>query len=156
VYADCSPMTSCLYTPAVPIESVRNSATGCKRCSKIRPKQFSYVPPDIEEVLVEGDFATERLMWKLTIRDKSGKVLDTIDENGLDVLRRQSDGSWKVLSPKHFRKTKGDTAPPPRGTRIPAARRRPATDAATASAPPVESRPCSATTTDRCTAGPPR
>jgi ketosteroid isomerase-like protein len=68
-------------------------------------KQFSYDAPDIEEVLVEGDLATVRLMWKLTIRDTSGKVLDTIDENGLDVFRRQPDGSWKIHISHAFSQT---------------------------------------------------
>jgi uncharacterized protein (TIGR02246 family) len=68
-------------------------------------KQFSYDAPDIGEVLVEGDLATVRLMWKLTIRDTSGKVLDTIDENGLDVFRRQPDGSWKIHISHAFSQT---------------------------------------------------
>jgi hypothetical protein len=36
------------------------------------------------------------LMWTLTVRDTSGKVLDTVEENGIDVFRRQADGSWKI------------------------------------------------------------
>jgi uncharacterized protein (TIGR02246 family) len=59
-------------------------------------KEFSYDPPDIQEVVVDGDLATVRLIWTLTIRDTSGKVLETIDENGVDVFRRQPDGSWKI------------------------------------------------------------
>jgi uncharacterized protein (TIGR02246 family) len=59
-------------------------------------KQFSYDAPEIGEVLVDGDLATVRLVWTLTIRDTSGKVLETVDENGLDVFRRQEDGSWKI------------------------------------------------------------
>jgi uncharacterized protein (TIGR02246 family) len=59
-------------------------------------KECSYDPPDIQEVVVDGDLATVRLIWTLTIRDTSGKVLETIDENGVDVFRRQPDGSWKI------------------------------------------------------------
>ena len=59
-------------------------------------KQFSYAAPDIGEVLVDGDLATVRLIWTLTVRDTSGNVLETVEENGLDVFRRQADGSWKI------------------------------------------------------------
>jgi len=59
-------------------------------------KQFSYAAPDISEVLVDGDLATVRLIWTLTVRDTSGKVLETVEENGIDVFRRQADSSWKI------------------------------------------------------------
>jgi uncharacterized protein (TIGR02246 family) len=59
-------------------------------------KRFSYAPPDIREVLVDGDLATVRLFWTLTITDKSGKVVDTGLEDGLDVFKRQPDDSWKI------------------------------------------------------------
>jgi hypothetical protein len=36
------------------------------------------------------------LIWKLSARDASGKLLDTNRENGVDVFRRQPDGSWKI------------------------------------------------------------
>ena len=59
-------------------------------------KTFSYNEPDIKEIIVEGDLATVRLFWTLTVRDTSGKVLETIHEDGVDVFRRQPDGSWKI------------------------------------------------------------
>lgn len=59
-------------------------------------RTFSYAPPDIREILVDGDLATVRLIWTLTVRDGSGRVLETAEENGLDVFRRQADGSWKI------------------------------------------------------------
>jgi ketosteroid isomerase-like protein len=59
-------------------------------------KSFSYAEPNIKEVLVAGDLATVKLFWTLTIADKSGKVLDTMVEDGLDVFPRQADGSWKI------------------------------------------------------------
>ena len=68
-------------------------------------KHFSYDAPDIREVLVDGDLATVRLIWTLTIRDTSGKVLDTVEENGVDVFRRQADGSWKIHISHAFSRT---------------------------------------------------
>jgi len=59
-------------------------------------KTFSYDEPDIKEIIVEGDLATVRLFWTLTVKDTSGKVLETIHEDGVDVFRRQPDGSWKI------------------------------------------------------------
>jgi uncharacterized protein (TIGR02246 family) len=71
----------------------------CQRMQKLfddPAKQFSYAQPDIREVLVDGDLATVKLFWTLTTSDKTGKVIDTGVEDGLDVFRRQPDGSWKI------------------------------------------------------------
>ncbi|MFH5229917.1 YybH family protein [Antrihabitans spumae] len=57
---------------------------------------FTYGPPDIREVLVDGDLATVQLIWTLTVADTAGAVLETVEENGLDVFRRQDDGRWKI------------------------------------------------------------
>jgi uncharacterized protein (TIGR02246 family) len=59
-------------------------------------KIASYDAPDIKEIIVDGDLATVRLFWTLTIRDPSGKLVETIHEDGVDVFRRQPDGSWKI------------------------------------------------------------
>ena len=59
-------------------------------------KTFEYAPPEINEVLVDGDLATVRLVWTLTVRDATGKVLETVREDGVDVFRRQADGTWKI------------------------------------------------------------
>ena len=71
-------------------------------CSRMRKtlsdpdKQFSYAEPDIREVLVDGDLATVALTWTLTVKDASGKVVETVKEDGLDVFRRQPDGTWQI------------------------------------------------------------
>jgi ketosteroid isomerase-like protein len=57
---------------------------------------FSYAAPDINDVIVDGDLAVVRLIWTLTVRDGSGQVLETTVEDGVDVFRRQADGSWKI------------------------------------------------------------
>ena len=59
-------------------------------------KKFSYAEPDIKEILVDGDLATVKLFWTLTVRSDTGKILDTTVEDGLDVFQRQPDGSWKI------------------------------------------------------------
>lgn len=86
----------------------RNRQEFCDRMQTLfddRAKQFSYDAPEIEEVLVDGDLATVRLMWRLTIRDTSGEVLDITEEDGLDVFRRQADGSWKIYISHAFSRT---------------------------------------------------
>ncbi|MBJ8348168.1 DUF4440 domain-containing protein [Antrihabitans sp. YC2-6] len=59
-------------------------------------KTFRYAAPDIETIIVDGDLATVSLIWTLTVTDSSGVVLETVEENGVDVFQRQDDGSWKI------------------------------------------------------------
>jgi uncharacterized protein (TIGR02246 family) len=56
-------------------------------------KTFTY-SLDIKEIIVSGDLAVVRLVWtsKLTA---DGKTVET-KEPGLDVFRKQPDGSWKI------------------------------------------------------------
>ncbi|MGH3640674.1 MAG: YybH family protein [Mycobacterium sp.] len=68
-------------------------------------RRYSYAPPDIREVLVDGDLATVRLFWTLTVTDAAGKVLDRGVEDGLDVFTRQPDGSWKIHVSHAFTKS---------------------------------------------------
>jgi ketosteroid isomerase-like protein len=50
----------------------------------------------IKEIIVSGDLAVARLTWTDTLTDKGGKPV-TIEEPGLDVFGRQSDGGWKII-----------------------------------------------------------
>ena len=59
-------------------------------------KKFSYAEPDIKEILVDGDLATVRLFWTLTVTGDAGKIQNVIVEDGLDVSQRQPDGTWKI------------------------------------------------------------
>ena len=47
-------------------------------------------------MLVDGDTAVVRLVWTLTVTDASGTAIDVVREKGLDVFRRQPDGTWKI------------------------------------------------------------
>lgn len=58
-------------------------------------RRFRYAL-DIKEVLVAGDLAVVRLVWILnTSREGAGTT--TTEEPGMDVFRRQPDGSWKII-----------------------------------------------------------
>jgi ketosteroid isomerase-like protein len=61
-----------------------------------RRKQYRYAL-EIKEILVSGEFAVVRLVWTLTIRanDASGSAQST--EPGMDLFRKQPDGSWKII-----------------------------------------------------------
>jgi len=58
-------------------------------------RAFSY-GLDIKEIVVFGDVAVVRLVWTLTIKEKDGREFKSV-EPGMDVFRRQADGSWKII-----------------------------------------------------------
>jgi ketosteroid isomerase-like protein len=57
-------------------------------------KTFTYVL-DIKEIIVSGDMAVVRLVWTLKVASAGSKT-EQSREPGLDVFRRQPDGSWKI------------------------------------------------------------
>jgi len=56
---------------------------------------FSYAL-DIKEVLIFGDVVVVRLVWTLTIKEGDGREIKSV-EPGMDIFRRQADGSWKII-----------------------------------------------------------
>lgn len=50
---------------------------------------------EIREVMASGDLAVVRLVWTLKVLPKDGPE-QTSWEPGMDVFRRQPDGSWKI------------------------------------------------------------
>lgn len=69
-------------------------------CDRLRhalakPDQTMAYTPDIAEVLVAGDLAVVRLTWTLTIV-RNGKV-SVSQERGMDVLRREPGGVWRIF-----------------------------------------------------------
>lgn len=72
----------------------RDHAKICQHLTKIFAENdtiYHYEQPDIKEILVSGDLAVVRLIWTLKINQQ------TIRENGIDVFKRQQDGSWKII-----------------------------------------------------------
>lgn len=51
---------------------------------------------DIKEILVFGDVAVARLVWTLKVLDKDGAETTSI-EPGMDLFKKQPDGSWKII-----------------------------------------------------------
>ena len=61
-----------------------------------RTKRFTYAL-DIKEIIVSGDMAVVRLVWTLTTTLPGTSMPVESKEPGLDVFRRQPDGSWKIV-----------------------------------------------------------
>ena len=64
-----------------------------RRSLEDRDKRYSY-DLAIKEIMVEGDLAVVRLTWTLIVHGADGA--STSVEPGIDIFRRQSDGSWKI------------------------------------------------------------
>lgn len=49
----------------------------------------------VKEVIVSGDLAVARIVWHSTMTD--GAKSEKEDQPGIDVFRRQRDGTWKII-----------------------------------------------------------
>lgn len=58
-------------------------------------KRYSYAVA-IKEILLAGDLAVVRLIWTLKVTPRGGNEAVS-EEPGMDVFRRQPDGSWKII-----------------------------------------------------------
>jgi ketosteroid isomerase-like protein len=58
-------------------------------------KTFAY-SLDIREIIVSGDIGVVRLVWTLEMTLPGTKAVAS-KEPGLDVFRKQPDGSWKIV-----------------------------------------------------------
>ncbi len=58
-------------------------------------KRYAY-DLDVREVIVSGDLAVVRLAWTLNVTLANGQLVTTT-EPGMDVLRKQDDGTWKII-----------------------------------------------------------
>lgn len=78
-----------------PENTFETLCTQLRKSLKDEARSFSYGLV-IEEIMVSGDIAVVRLVWTLTIRPKGGGAPIVSEERGLDVFRKQADGSWKI------------------------------------------------------------
>jgi len=69
--------------------------SGLKRTLADRSKTLTY-SFDIKEIIVSADMAIVRLVWTSRVSQAgAGQVVET-KEPGLDVFRRQPDGTWRI------------------------------------------------------------
>lgn len=61
-----------------------------------RSRKYTY-DLAIKEIIVSGDMAAVRLVWTLTAKRHDQTVGTVTAEPGLDIFRRQPDGSWKIV-----------------------------------------------------------
>ena len=59
-----------------------------------KEKNYRYAL-QIQEIIVSGDLAVVRLVWTLEVISSTGPP-QIIDEPGIDIFRRQADGTWKI------------------------------------------------------------
>ena len=59
-------------------------------------RRFRYDPPQIKEIEVSGDLAVVRLVWTLRVTGRDSPQELIVKEDGLDVFRRQPDGTWRI------------------------------------------------------------
>jgi uncharacterized protein (TIGR02246 family) len=60
-----------------------------------KSKTYSY-DLDVREIIVSGDIAVVRLIWRLTVTLPSGQQVVSV-ETGMDVFRKEPDGAWKII-----------------------------------------------------------
>ena len=78
-------------------EPERDYASLCetlRRALRDRDTNYAY-SVRISEVMVYGESAVVRLVWTLEL-DKAGSPPQVIEEQAVDMFRRQTDGSWKI------------------------------------------------------------
>ena len=62
--------------------------------ARYRRYQYALV---IKEILVFGEIAIARIVWTLTIRETATGQETKVIEPGLDVFRRDADGTWRIF-----------------------------------------------------------
>ena len=67
-----------------------------RRSLNDRTRKYSYSLL-IKEVIVAGDLAVVRLVWRLNIVPVGAAAARVSEEPGIDIFRKQPDGSWKIF-----------------------------------------------------------
>jgi ketosteroid isomerase-like protein len=57
----------------------------------------SHYTLDLREILVYGDVAVVRLIWTLDSSQAGSSVTVRSLEPGMDIFKRQTDGTWKII-----------------------------------------------------------
>ena len=79
----------------IPERSYDDMCSQLRRVLADRTRSLAYAL-DIKEVIVSGDIAIVRLVWTLSGRPSDGSPAVTSRETGMDVFRKQADGTWRI------------------------------------------------------------
>lgn len=60
-------------------------------------KTYHYETPVIDQIIVKDDLAIVRLIWTLKTSKKDDPKVETIKEKGLDVFKREKNGTWRII-----------------------------------------------------------
>lgn len=74
-------------------------------------KTYSY-DLDVREIIVSGDIAVVRLVWKLTVTLANGQQVVSV-EPGMDVFRKEPDGAWRIIRYIAYESPERPAAPAP-------------------------------------------
>ena len=77
-------------------EDTYNSLCANMQAALTDPARTYHYDLEIKEILTSGDLAVVRLVWTVKVRPKGGGSEQTTREPGMDIFRRQPDGSWKI------------------------------------------------------------
>jgi ketosteroid isomerase-like protein len=78
-----------------PERNYTDMCDGLRRSLADRTKRYAYSLA-VRDVLVSGDLAVVRLTWTLTITKPDARP-EVSREPGIDVFKRQADGTWKII-----------------------------------------------------------
>jgi steroid delta-isomerase len=80
-----------------PERNYRDICSLLHRSLENKTKKYAY-SVQIKEILVWGELAVVRLVWMLKLQsiNPPGPSAESI-EPGMDIFRRQADGSWKII-----------------------------------------------------------
>ncbi|WP_434053945.1 MAG: DUF4440 domain-containing protein [Roseibium sp.] len=81
-----------MFEPGKPVSDAKGARLAFEQFLAVSPK-FSYSG---HEVIVEGDIAVHIAPWQMTGTDPAGKPVEAAGLS-VAVLRRQPDGSWKMV-----------------------------------------------------------
>jgi ketosteroid isomerase-like protein len=78
-------------------EDTYNSLCANMQAALTDPAKTYHYDLEIKEILVSGDLAVVRLVWTLKVHQKDPAASEvTTREPGMDIFRRQPDGTWKI------------------------------------------------------------
>ena len=78
-------------------EDTYNSLCANMQAALTDPAKTYHYDLEIKEILVSCDLAIVRLVWTLKVHPKDATASEVVTrEPGMDVFRRQPDGTWKI------------------------------------------------------------